>query len=333
MQTGILPDQQERSAVSSLFLVPHGVDREAEGRRLAAPLLASDQHGEGLVLRGVHPDLIELSPPTGKQKIGIAQVREVIRDGQFAPTQASHKICLLPTAEALTPEAANALLKVLEEPPRGLVFLLLAEHSSDILPTILSRSRIVRLTPPSQEEILAKLTAVGYGEEEGRYLLALVHNDEELRDFLATHEDLAALRAQAEERVRGATPEEWVAAVTGSDPILRHAGILVAVDRFLDGDVELAVVGARLLARVERAKGVLFLEDLLDVAFAMVRWKAIFPPYEDRLLASLCERVRPKVVLAFCRRVEKRYQALERYAPPESVFLSLFLAIGRLARA
>jgi hypothetical protein len=277
--------------------------------------------------------LIELSPPTGKQKIGIAQVREVIRDGQFAPTQASHKVCLLPVAEALTPEAANALLKVLEEPPRGLVFLLLAEHSSDILPTILSRSRIVRLTPPSQEETLAKLTAVGYGEEEGRYLLALVHNEEELQDFLVSHEDLAALRTQAEERAHAATPEEWIAAVTGSDPILRHAGILVGIGRFLDRDVELAVVGARLLARVERAKGALFLGDLLNVAFAMVRWEAIPPPYEDRLLASLCERVHPEAVLAFCRRLEERYQAFERYAPPESVFLSLFLAIGRLTHA
>ncbi|MEA1871433.1 MAG: hypothetical protein U9N00_04500, partial [Candidatus Bipolaricaulota bacterium] len=331
---GVLPDQQERSAVSSLFLVPHGVDREAEGRLLAAPLLGSDQQGEGLVLRGVHPDLIELSPPTGKQKIGIAQVREVIRDGQFASTQAPHKVCLLPTAEALTPEAANALLKVLEEPPRGLVFLLLAEHSSDILPTLLSRSRIVRLTPPSQEDSLAKLTATGYGEEEGRYLLALTRNEEELRGFLSSRVDLAALRVQAEEKARAASPAEWVAAVTGSDPIFRHAGILVAVDRFLDGDVGLAVGGARRLARVERAKGALFLGDLLNVAFAMARWGAIYyPPYEDRSLASLCERVRPEAVLAFCRRLEERYQALERYAPPESVFLSLFLAIRRLARA
>jgi hypothetical protein len=133
--------------------------------------------------------------------------------------------------------------------------------------------------------------AVGYGEEEGRYLLALTHNEG------------------------------------------RHAGILVAVGRFLDRDVELAVVGARLLARVERAKGALFLGDLLDVTFAMARWEAIPPPYEDLLFSSLCERVRPKAVLAFCRRLEERYQALERYAPPESVFLSLFLNIGRLANA
>jgi hypothetical protein len=141
------------------------------------------------------------------------------------------------------------------------------------------------------------------------------------------------LRAQAEERVLAASPEEWVAAVTGTDPILRHTGILVAIGRFLDRDVELAVAGARLLSRVERAKEVLFLEGLLNVAFGMVRWGPISPPYEDQLLASLCERVRPKAILAFCRRVEERYQALERYAPPESVFLSLFLNIGRLTRA
>ena len=82
-------------------------------------LLVRSPQEENLVLRGAHLDLIELSAPEGKERIGIAQVREVIHQAQFAPMQAAQKVCLLPRAEQLTMEAANALLKVLEEPPHG----------------------------------------------------------------------------------------------------------------------------------------------------------------------------------------------------------------------
>jgi hypothetical protein len=297
---------------------------------LAALLLTDDPRGERLVLRGVHPDLIELSPPKGKQKIGIAQVREVIAQGQFAPVEAPHKVCLLPVSEALTPEAANALLKVLEEPVRGLVFLLLAEHPSDILPTILSRSRIVRLAPPSTADLLAELAAAGYSEKEGRYLLVVTRNREELNPFLETHADLSTLRDNAESAARAASPEELTAAVTGSDPILRHTAILLLLERLIGRDRELAVLAPRLLARVEREKGALLLEDLLNVAFAMIRWEEIPSPYEGRLFSSLCERVQPERVLEFCRKVERAGRAWERYAPAEAIFLSLFLALGRL---
>ena len=131
---------------ASLFLVPATADRLVLGRTLAAPLLSSSsQEVERAKLRG-HPDLLELVAPDGKERIGIAQVRDLIRSAQFSPVQGDRKVCLIPRAEALTPEASNALLKIVEEPPRGLAFVLLADHPSDLLPTIVSRSRVVRYT-------------------------------------------------------------------------------------------------------------------------------------------------------------------------------------------
>jgi len=96
MESLTMIDSNRGSAVSSLLVVPHGTDRIAEGRRRAALLLARSTQEGDLVLRGGHPDLIELSAPEGKDKIGIAQVREVIHQAQFAPTQAEQKVCLLP---------------------------------------------------------------------------------------------------------------------------------------------------------------------------------------------------------------------------------------------
>ena len=325
-------EQQMGDALSSVYLVPHTADRRAVGRRLAAPLLAAGTHREGLVLRGAHPDLIELSPPEGKQKIGIAQVREVIRQGQFSPVEAPRKVCLLPVSEALTLEAANALLKVLEEPPRGLLFLLLAEHQSDILPTILSRSRIVRLAPSAKEKALAELTAAGYTDEEGRYLLSIVRNEKEISFFLATHADLQTLRVQAESAACEASPEELFALIIGPDPILRRAGLLLLIERLIDKDRQLAVAGARFLARGKREETPLLLEDLLSISFAVARQGIIPDSERDRTLASLSARVHPTRLFAFCLRVERAWQALERYTPPEAIFFSLFLALGEASR-
>ena len=331
MQKAILADQEVHGAVSSLFLVPRGIDRIREGRRLAASLITDNLKEQQLVLRGVHPALMELVPLPGKEKIGIDRVRAVIRGGQFTPVQGKRKACLITHAEALTSEAANALLKVLEEPPRDLVFLLLAKYTGDILPTILSRSRVVRLKPPSQEILLAKLTAVGYSEEEGRYLIAVTHNEEELDRFITTREDIATLRTQAKTSTRTAIAEVLATAVISRDPILRHEGILSLLDRLMSGEMELAVVGARILAKVESKAITTLLEDLMHVSFDLVRTNLSVPvSYRDETLISLSARVKIKEILRFSEYIERARQAVEGHSPLEAVLLWLLLAAGRL---
>lgn len=331
MQAAILADQEVRGAVSSLLLVSHGVDRIGEGRRLAAPLISDEPREQRLVLRGAHPDLIELTPPTGKEKIGIDRVREVIRQGQFAPVQGRRKVCLVARAEALTLEAANALLKVLEEPPRGLVFLLLAEHTGDILPTILSRSRVVRLTPPSQGDLLAQLTTAGYPEEEGRYLLDVARRNGEIDRFFATRVDLPALRAQARESAKAATADALIAMVTAADPVLRREGILSLLERLIGEEAELIAVGVRLLAQAGRETVTVLLEDLLYLAFDLVRASVIgCGPYQDETLLRFSYRVKTERLLQFCASLERARRAVEGYAPLEAVLLWLLLTAGRL---
>ena len=103
-----------------------------------------------------HPDVFELYP---EKSIKIHQVKELITFAHKKPYLASYKFILIHDAEKLTLEAANALLKILEEPPRHTHFFLSTEHQTAILPTILSRCEIVE-TPTfvltfSEEELLS----------------------------------------------------------------------------------------------------------------------------------------------------------------------------------
>ena len=331
MEGVVLSSPKVHCATSTVCLVPRGVDRVRKGRALTAPLIADTLGEQRRVLRGVHPDLIELASLAGRETIGIAGVREVIRQGQFAPVQGKRKVCLIANAEALTLEAANALLKVLEEPPRNLVFLLLATHTGDILPTILSRSCVVRLAPPVEQDLLARLVAAGYSEKEGKYLLRVARKEEELERFLAAREDLTAMREKAREAVRDATTESLMAALVAADPILRCEGILVLLDRLVNGDAELVVAGARVLAQKGREKVAALLEDLYTIAFDGVRASLSLPiPYHDALLDVLGEEVELEQALRFCQKVERAQQAVEGYVPLEAVLLSLFLSARRL---
>ena len=78
MQSSTMTDNNALSVASSLVVVPHGTNRVAEVRRRAATLLARSPQETELVLRGAHPDLIELSAPEGKEKIALPDAVKVL---------------------------------------------------------------------------------------------------------------------------------------------------------------------------------------------------------------------------------------------------------------
>jgi DNA polymerase-3 subunit delta' len=79
--------------------------------------------------------------------IGIDLVRDLNRALSFAPLSGKYRVCVFHQAEAMTQEAANSLLKMLEEPPLGNIFILKATEALDLLPTILSRCQRVPFQP------------------------------------------------------------------------------------------------------------------------------------------------------------------------------------------
>ncbi|SFM85201.1 DNA polymerase III subunit delta' [Thermodesulforhabdus norvegica] len=104
------------------------------------------------LLSGMNPDLMVLRPEG--QAIKIDRVREIASELSFAPLASKRRVILLEDAERLGDEAANALLKSLEEPPAHNVFILLASNVYALLPTLRSRCFTITLQPVPYDELI-----------------------------------------------------------------------------------------------------------------------------------------------------------------------------------
>ena len=94
-----------------------------------------------------------------KRSVGIENSRELIKFLREKPLQHQHKVGLILEAEYLTPEAQNALLKTLEEPPASAFLILTAPKRESMLPTIVSRCRVVRLAAATSSPAITLATS------------------------------------------------------------------------------------------------------------------------------------------------------------------------------
>ena len=97
------------------------------------------------IKEGNYADIMRLGRSDGKATIGVEEVRLFREDMFLSPTESSYKIYVIDESEKLTPNAQNALLTVLEEPPRNVMILLLAESGDKILATIKSRAQSIAM--------------------------------------------------------------------------------------------------------------------------------------------------------------------------------------------
>jgi DNA polymerase-3 subunit delta' len=106
---------------------------------------------------GTHPDAAAVLPRGASRQIKIEQVREIVDGAPSRPYEGESRVWILDGVEAghLGPAAANAFLKVLEEPPPHCRFLLMASNPSAVLPTI--RSRCQQLSLPGPSEVACRL--------------------------------------------------------------------------------------------------------------------------------------------------------------------------------
>lgn len=132
------------------------------------------------ISNGKHTDIIIIglnstnSSGEVKQRveIGIDDIRELQRNTSFPPYEGKCKIFIIDGAEHLSSEAANCLLKTLEEPPRGVVILLLTVDELRLLPTVVSRCQRVELKPMPAEELERVLVESHEVENDKARLLA-----------------------------------------------------------------------------------------------------------------------------------------------------------------
>lgn len=142
-----------------LFLGASGSGKKVLARETAAALMC-DRHGAPcgtcpgcrLYQSGNHPELITIEPDNGMIRIG--QIRQMQQQIYVKPVQADRWAVLILDADRMNPQAQNALLKTLEEPPQA-TLMLTASSLARLLPTIRSRCQIFRMPPLSMPQIAA----------------------------------------------------------------------------------------------------------------------------------------------------------------------------------
>ena len=151
--------------ISHFYLIsgPQGSGRHTLAKLLAAAILCQGKKKPCLscnpcrkVMEGLHPEFITVDDPE-KKTVSVELVRQARADMYVQPNESDHKIYLFPRAQDMRTEAQNALLKILEEPPKYGVFILLTDNPQRLLPTVRSRCTELSLSPLDENTLRAAL--------------------------------------------------------------------------------------------------------------------------------------------------------------------------------
>jgi len=152
-----------------LFVGAASVGKATVARHFATGLLCPTGDPTCNICRrargGNHADLVPVLPE-GRATLGVDQARAVVSQAAMAPVEGERKVFLFEEAGAMTDQAANALLKTLEEPTSTTVFILVAESEDDFPSTIASRCRTVHFGRVAEAELIAALADAELGPDD-----------------------------------------------------------------------------------------------------------------------------------------------------------------------
>lgn len=168
-----------------------------------------------------HPDLGVLA--TERVIISIDEVRALVKSSQYSPSVGRYRVVVIEDADRMTERTSNVLLKALEEPPPRTIWILCAPSEADLLPTIRSRVRTVRLRVPSVSEVadlIERRDAVSRPDAERAAREAQSHIG--MAHRLATDEDARSRRRRTLELALGIRSVS--SAVLAAQELLEVAG-------------------------------------------------------------------------------------------------------------
>lgn len=181
-----------------LFTGPPGSGRSNAARAFAAALISGDEETDDVtarVLKGHHESLTIMS--TQKSVIAIDEVRELVSKAQSAPINSPWRVVIIEDADRMSERTANVLLKAIEEPPPSTVWLLCAPSPIDVLTTIRSRCRPVRLRIPSRDAVAQLLIERDHVDaDRAEWAAAVAQNHIGRAKYMALNESAGEERKQ-----------------------------------------------------------------------------------------------------------------------------------------
>lgn len=189
-------------AHSWLLLGPPGAGKRVAAVAMAAAVNCPEEPGVGCgrcsscerIARHRHPDVHHVVPEG--PLIPVDQIREsVIPEAARSPFEGRHKVFVIEEAERMNDAAQNSLLKTLEEPQPDTMFVLISDREDEVLETIRSRCRIVRLEPLSTERVVDILVAQGVAPDRAQVAASLAAGDPELARRVAFDDNLGERRS------------------------------------------------------------------------------------------------------------------------------------------
>lgn len=222
-----------RGRLSHSYLItgPVGSGRHTLARLLMAAMQCTAREKPCLscpqcrkVLDGMHPDIITVDDGE-KKTIPVRLVRDACADLYVRPNEGARKIYFFPRGQDLNPQGQNALLKCMEEPPAYGVFLLLAEHPEQLLPTIRSRCVELPLSPLPEALLAGELQKRFPDAQAERLRFAVARSGGYLGQAIAAMQEEAQLLPQTAQLVQACvenSPLRLLAALVPMEKLKRE---------------------------------------------------------------------------------------------------------------
>lgn len=234
--------QATRLSHAYLFSGMTGSGKKAVALTIAMRLFCEQPTAEGLpcgtcsecrrILAGDNPDVV-MEAPDG-QRIKVDQVRHIKDEFSKSAVEGSVKVFIIEGAETLTTNAANGLLKFIEEPVNDRLIFLLTTNKSLILPTIISRAQLVEFKPVAPEAFQKDLIAKGISANQVALLAALTNSQSEAEE-LVTDDWLAQVQTEVGRwytQLAKHDPTAFVSVATGLVPLAsdrKHQAVLLDI--------------------------------------------------------------------------------------------------------
>lgn len=335
----LLIEEAKHPSQAYLFTGPASTGKAAAALRFIAMLMGPDDPEiQRRVMAGAHPDVVVIEP-AGRTSITVDQARRAVSQASLAPLEGQRKVFFFAEAGAMNDEAANALLKTLEEPTGSTTFVLVAESEDDLPDTIASRSRTVVFGRVPEDEVAAGLASLGIEEDQARQAARISGGRPGLALALATQPEVAAFRHLWLSIPMRLPAHPGDAYVLAEEAVAACAPLLVAIKERQEREAsgfeaeggERRALRDRHEREMKRATAALYVSGLeilagfyRDVASAQLGGPVRSPDLSSAMLTA----VAPPIAVSNAERVLETVEVLQSNQRPQLALAALFSDLG-----